>query len=409
MYMNNVLRLLFLTAICIQATAYAQTCGTTNVALNRPVTVSNEDQYHVGAQAVDGNFSNAWFATGDTNFIYVDLGQSYPICKIKINWFSNGRGKDYLAEVSTDATNWTTIFTRTNNTSTSDSMNVTGTGRYVRIYVTAKVNTWSGLEMAELRIYNSLAGNTKPSVSLTAPANNASFFSGSNITLTATASDPDGTVTKVEFYQGTEKIGESVSSPYTFAWNNVQAGSYTLTARAYDNSNADSISVAKNITVNPTTRWSLLGNAGTSPATSFLGTTDSVRLVFRANSIEHMTILPNGFVGIGTDSMPDPTARLGVNGPIFATKLKITQSGWADYVFNKDYKLPTLLEVEAHIKKHRHLPGVPSASEVIGRQVDVGDMQEILLKKIEELTLYVIEQQKQIEELHEKLKTRAKQ
>src|SRR5688572_17460502 len=93
----------------------AQTCGTTNVALNRPVTVSNEDQYHVGAQAVDGNFSNAWFATGDTNFIYVDLGQSFPICKIKINWFSNGRGKDYLAQVSTDATNWTTIFTRTNN------------------------------------------------------------------------------------------------------------------------------------------------------------------------------------------------------------------------------------------------------------------------------------------------------
>src|SRR5688572_9522137 len=93
-----------------------QTCGTTNVALNRPVTVSNEDQYHVGAQAVDGNFSNAWFATGDTNFIYVDLGQSFPICKIKINWFSNGRGKDYLAQVSTDASNWTTIFTRTNNT-----------------------------------------------------------------------------------------------------------------------------------------------------------------------------------------------------------------------------------------------------------------------------------------------------
>jgi hypothetical protein len=178
--------------VCVLSVPFislSQTCGTTNIALNKPVTVSNEVQYHVGAQAVDNNFSNGWFAVGDTNFIYVDLGQSYTVCKIKINWLNDGRGKNYLAQVSTDATNWTTVFTRTNNNALIDSFNVSGTGRYVRIYVTEKVNSWAGLEMAELRIYNSLAGNTKPSVSLTAPANNSSFFSGSNITLTATASE----------------------------------------------------------------------------------------------------------------------------------------------------------------------------------------------------------------------------
>lgn len=406
-------KILLIVLICILSgpfISYGQTCGTTNIALNKPVTVSNEDQYHVGAQAVDGNFSNAWFATGDTNFIYVDLEQSYPVCKIKINWFSNGRGKDYLAQVSTDATNWTTIFTRTDNAATSDSMNVTGTGRYVRIYVTSKVNTWSGLEMAELRIYNSLAGNTKPSVSLTAPVNNSSFYSGTNITLTATASDPDGSVTKVEFYQGEEKIGEALTAPYTFVWNNVQAGNLVLRAKAFDNSNADSLSLPINIIVNPTNRWSLQGNSGTAPDTTFLGTLDNKRLVFKTNNVERMTILTDGFVGIGTSAKPHSEATLGVNGAIYAKKLKVTQSGWADFVFNKNYKLPTLKEVEDHIKKYKHLPGVPSEAEVQKNGTDVAEIQATLLKKIEELTLYVIEQnkklevqQKQIEELQKKV------
>jgi hypothetical protein len=152
----------------------------------------------------------------------------------------------------------------------------------------------------------------------------------------------------------------------------------------------------------------LQGNTGTTPGTNFVGTTDSARLVFKTNNVEKMTILPNGFVGIGTDSMPDPQAKLGVKGAIFATKLKVTQSGWADYVFNKNYELPSLREVEAYIKQHLHLPGVPAATEVIGQPVDVGNMQEILLKKIEELTLYVIEQQKQIDELKKKLDSKDK-
>ena len=399
----------FLVFCCILNVPFlsrAQTCGTTNIALNRPVTVSAENQWHVGALAVDGNLSTAWFAPGETNYIYVDLGQSYTICKIKINWFNDGRGKDYVAQVSTDATNWTDIFTRTNNNALVDSFNVNGTGRYVRINITAKVNTWAGLEFAELMIYNSLEGNIKPSVSLTAPANNSSYYSGTNITLTAAANDTDGSITKVEFYQGSEKIGEALTAPYTMVWSNVQAGSYSLTAKAFDNTNADSLSLPVNIIVNPTTRWSLQGNAGTSPDTSFLGTTDNKRLVFKTNSVEQMTILPDGFVGIGTSTKPNAEAKLGVNGAIYATKLKVTQTGWADYVFNKDYKLPTLREVEEYIKTHKHLPGVPTTAEVEKNGTDVAEIQAMLLKKIEELTLYIIDQnnklkvqQKQIQEL----------
>lgn len=97
------------------------------------------------------------------------------------------------------------------------------------------------------------AGNQPPSVSLTAPANGASFTAGANITLTASASDSDGTVAKVDFYRGgTTLIGTATTAPYTITWNNVAAGTYSLTAKATDNkgavttSNAVSISVVAN-------------------------------------------------------------------------------------------------------------------------------------------------------------------
>ena len=70
---------------------------------------------------------------------------------------------------------------------------------------------------------------------------------------------------------------------------------------------------------------------------------------------------------------------------------------WPDYVFAEDYELPSLKEVEASINKYQHLPGVPSASEVSKDGLMVGEMQKILMEKVEELTLYTIAQQKQID------------
>ena len=357
--------------------------------------------YHLGGDAVDGNLATGWFAPGDNNYIYVDLGQSYNICKIKIFWQSDGRGKDYKAQVSTDATNWTDIFTRTNNTATTDSFNISGTpstGRYVRIFISTRVNNWASIEMTELQIFNSLAGNTLPSVSLTTPVNNANFFSGANIKLTAAASDPDGSITKVEFYQGSEKIGEATTAPYTIVWSNVQVGTYELKARAFDNQNAENTSATVNVTVNPSTRWSLLGNSGTNPDSAFLGTTDNKRLVFRTNNSERMTILSDGFLGVGISTKPASEAKMAVNGSLYAKKIKVTQTGWADYVFDKSYKLPTLKEVEEHIKLKNHLPGVPTTAEVERNGTDVAEIQALLLKKIEELTLYIIEQNKKLEQ-----------
>ena len=72
----------------------------------------------------------------------------------------------------------------------------------------------------------------------------------------------------------------------------------------------------------------------------------------------------------------------------------MTQTGWADFVFDSNYKLPTLSFVESYIQQHKHLPDVHSAEEVQKNGLDVGDNQAVLLRKIEELTLYTIEQEK---------------
>jgi gliding motility-associated-like protein len=95
--------------------------------------------------------------------------------------------------------------------------------------------------------------NPGPTVAITAPANNASFAQGSPITITANASDANGSVTRVEFFRGTTKIGEDLSAPYSFSWNNAAAGNHSLTAKATDNLGGVATSAAVSITVNATT------------------------------------------------------------------------------------------------------------------------------------------------------------
>jgi hypothetical protein len=92
--------------------------------------------------------------------------------------------------------------------------------------------------------------------------------------------------------------------------------------------------------------------------------------------------------------------KLVVNGSALFTKavVRLTNT-WPDYVFEPTNKLPTLAEVEAYIAKHKHLEGVPSAAEVKEKGIDIGDNQTILLKKVEELTLYMIELNKKVEVL----------
>lgn len=100
-------------------------------------------------------------------------------------------------------------------------------------------------------------------------------------------------------------------------------------------------------------------------------------------------------IGIGTDS---PDHELDVKGTIRAEEV-IVETGWADYVFEDGYELPTLSQVSAHIHEHGHLPGIPSAEEVRENGLALADSQALMMAKIEELTLYMIEKDKRIEQL----------
>ncbi|WP_143097850.1 glycosyl hydrolase family 18 protein [Chitinophaga sp. CF118] len=95
-------------------------------------------------------------------------------------------------------------------------------------------------------------GNKPPVVNITSPAANASFNAPASVTITASASDPDGSVSKVEFYYGSTKIGQATASPYSYSWTNVAAGTYNLTAKATDNAGATTTSSIIAIVVNGT-------------------------------------------------------------------------------------------------------------------------------------------------------------
>ncbi|SEB80957.1 hypothetical protein SAMN04489761_1837 [Tenacibaculum sp. MAR_2009_124] len=121
----------------------------------------------------------------------------------------------------------------------------------------------------------------------------------------------------------------------------------------------------------------------------------------RDNTNEYRLYITNdGKVGIGTNNPKG--FQLGVNGKVAATEVKVaTYSNWSDFVFYDNYQLPTLKEVEAHIQENGHLKDIPSAEEVEKDGFFLGEMDAKLLQKIEELTLYTIQQEKKIESLQE--------
>jgi hypothetical protein len=113
-----------------------------------------------------------------------------------------------------------------------------------------------------------------------------------------------------------------------------------------------------------------------------------------------MSIMQSGNVGIGIAA---PQSKLAVNGDITAKKVKVVTTGWPDYVFDQKYTLRPLPELEQYINNQQHLPEIPSAAEVEKNGIDVGDNQALLLKKIEELTLYVIELNKKVQQQQEEI------
>ncbi len=129
-----------------------------------------------------------------------------------------------------------------------------------------------------------------------------------------------------------------------------------------------------------------------------LESSSALRFAVNGNGINSpsMYVKTDGNVGIGTTS---PTEKLSVNGTIRSKEVKVEASPWPDYVFEDDYNLRSLEEIEKFIQANNHLPEIPSAKEIEENGVKLGKMNALLLKKIEELTLHTIQQSKEIRDL----------
>ena len=135
-----------------------------------------------------------------------------------------------------------------------------------------------------------------------------------------------------------------------------------------------------------------------------LSQNNNAPLTIYTNNQERMRIAGDGNVGIGITSTPSGY-KLAVDGKIIAEEVKVKDSGsWPDHVFQAGYDLMPLPEVERYIAEHQHLPGVPSAEEVAADGQSLGETQALLLQKIEELTLYVIDLKKENEGLKERMR-----
>lgn len=109
-----------------------------------------------------------------------------------------------------------------------------------------------------------------------------------------------------------------------------------------------------------------------------------------------------GNVGIGTTDSKG--YKLAVNGSVIATSVTVKlYPNWPDYVFKKDYRLPSLTEVKTYIDKNQHLPEIPSAAEIAKDGLNLGDMNKLLMKKVEELTLYLIEKDNENKDLQKQV------
>jgi F5/8 type C domain/Ricin-type beta-trefoil lectin domain len=134
------------------------TCGTTNLALNKTATASStENAGTPAADAVDGNTGTRWSsAFSDPQWLEVDLGSSQAICQVTLNW-ETAYAKAFQIQTSPDGTNWTTIYSTSTGTGGTQTLNVTGTGRYIRMYGTARATQY-GYSLWEFSVYGTGSG-----------------------------------------------------------------------------------------------------------------------------------------------------------------------------------------------------------------------------------------------------------
>jgi uncharacterized protein YjdB len=245
-----------------------------NLALNKPAFgLCPENAGTPPSLAVDGNLGTRWSScASDPQWIYVDLGATYNITRVKISW-ETALGKDYQIQLSSNTTTWTTIKTVTGNTTLiNDLTGLSGTGRYVRMYGTAR-GTGYGYSIWELEVYGT-SGPTNVAPTANAGADKTITLPTNSVVVNGTGSDSDGTISSY--------IWTRVSGPNTPTLTNANtanltasgliAGTYVFRLTVTDNGGlmaSDDVNVVvnpatttTNLALNKTTTVSSIENAG---------------------------------------------------------------------------------------------------------------------------------------------------
>jgi len=176
--------------------------------------------------------------------------------------------------------------------------------------------------------------------------------------------------------------------------------------------------------INPSQKLEVKGNLGWGNYGAFLSTDQGASIELRGNGNPYIDfsdpladynariiLVPNKILGIYAEGVGIGTEvtngyKLAIAGNAVAEEIVVKlQQDWPDYVFSDEYKLLSLPELENSIDQNNHLPGIPSKTEITTNGIPLGEMQGKLLQKIEELTLYLIEQDKRIKELEKTIRT----
>jgi hypothetical protein len=254
-----------LSAATISAgSAAAASCGTTNLALHQPTTASStQGPSWPASNATDGNLSTRWSsAFSDPQWLEVDLGSAQPVCQVVIHW-ETAYAKAFQIQVSNDNSTWTTIYSTTTGTGGTQTLNVSGSGRYIRMYGTVRATQY-GYSIYEFQAYGtSSTGNT---VAVTNPGTQT-WTVGTAASLQVQATDSASGQTLTYSAAGLPPGLSINSSTGLISGTPTTAGTSTVTATATDTTGASG-SASFSWTVNP-------AGSGEPPA-SFWGNTSAI-------------------------------------------------------------------------------------------------------------------------------------
>ncbi len=249
------------TSLPVAVTVLAPPCTIAGTKVNTSVFLGTSGSWSGGTfdtkdRAYDGDITTYFDApTGDPSWTGLDLISNKKITGIRFypraEFADRMIGGKFQGSSTVDFTSGVVdLYTVTASPAYAwncVSISNTNSFRYVRYL--APANGYGNVN--EIEFYGTSSTNVAPVVSITSPVNNTSFIAPASITINASASDADGSVAKVDFYNGATLLGTDATSPYSFIWNSVAPGTYTLTAKATDNNGAVTTSAIITVKVTP--------------------------------------------------------------------------------------------------------------------------------------------------------------